>query len=355
MNANDYKELNEYLNELFIYLQDCFEPFMDIILSIFVLNDKYNKLLNDYDLNDASVENKLTFDDIYLLARKIISSLNEKYLSDFDNLIKSGELDFSYESEYYDSHFTHRNNYNFININREYNYNDVVTLVHEFFHYLTGKSGYVTNNWRWLTEFFSIYFETYAMDYLKEQGVPDDQIDYKSRLRATYNRTDSIFYFESPMLAYNFFGVVNDKSAEMLKKFYVMNVSKENFENESQCLFDWFRKKEEIYMSKNEDPCYNKYDLREYYGHLFKDYFYYFIGTVFTFYARDNCKIEDILRIYDNINDESLDFCDCLSEMQINLYDSDFDDKVIDGIKKYICDYSIEKGDKCKKNLLVKE
>lgn len=354
MNEIQYKELNNYLNELFIYLQDYYEPFLDYILPIFVLNDGYVDLLKDYNLRDNSINNNLTFNEIYETARKIVVAINTKYLPLFDNLIKSGELDFSYDCKYYDSHFTHTPKYSAININRSYNYDDVVTLIHEFFHYVSGHGDYVTKNWHWLTEFFSIYFETYSIDFLSKSNILDKEIDYKCRLRATYNLTRSIYFFESPILAYNFFGLLNDNSFRMLSKFDIVNVNKEDFIYECTRLLDWFKETEKDYKQEHFKDDYDVYELRMYYGHKFKDYFNYFIGTILAFYARKYCSIEDIIRINDNINDTNLDIIDCLNEIGIDIYDEEFKNKVIESINEYITDYSIEKEESCKKNILVK-
>jgi len=111
----------------------------------------------------------LTYQDVYNLAREIIESINSDYLEDFDKLIENGQLDFGYEGEYEDSVFVHEqkdsNIYNYINIKREFNYSDVGSLVHEFIHYTNGKNNNTIKR-RILTEFLSIYYENYAIDYL---------------------------------------------------------------------------------------------------------------------------------------------------------------------------------------------
>ena len=56
-----------------------------------------------------------------------------------------------------------------ININREFNYNDVRLLVHEFIHYTNGK--HISPNRHYFTEFLSIYFEFYTIDYLLKKGI----------------------------------------------------------------------------------------------------------------------------------------------------------------------------------------
>ena len=111
--------------------------------------EKINKYLNDICTfleqdNSFLLDNKLTFEDVYLLAREIIETIDFNYLKDFDKLIETGELDFSYDKEYIGS-YCHtlikdgKLKIQLININRHFNYDDVVTLIHEFIHYTNTK------------------------------------------------------------------------------------------------------------------------------------------------------------------------------------------------------------------------
>ena len=53
-------------------------------------------------------ENSLTYQDVCDCARRIIESIDKDYLPLYDDLISTGKLDFSYNSEYFDSHFSYR-------------------------------------------------------------------------------------------------------------------------------------------------------------------------------------------------------------------------------------------------------
>ena len=174
-----YDKLNYYLNEICKYLEKENAFLLENIYAISRLNDEVLKHIEDYRLDNKTKQNKLTFEDVFLLARKIIASIDKSYLESFDNLIKSGELDFSFESAYEDSVCIsmHRKNQvkQIININREFNYNDVRLLVHEFIHYTNGK--HISPNRHYFTEFLSIYFEFYTIDYLLKKGINKDEID----------------------------------------------------------------------------------------------------------------------------------------------------------------------------------
>ena len=165
-----YNKLNDYLNEICKYLevQDSF--LIDNLHILAGLNDKMLMFLNNYNFDNKVITNKLTFEDVFNLAREIIEQIDASYLDSFDNLIKTGELDFSYENKYYGSHYQYFYNDNrevvgkLININREFSYDDVLTLVHEFIHYTNGDK--ITNNRYYLTEFLSIIYRKFHLRYL---------------------------------------------------------------------------------------------------------------------------------------------------------------------------------------------
>ena len=341
MTENQYKELNAYLNELFIYLEGKFEPMINNILPIFILNDKYKELIEKYNLDVQYKENGLTYNDVYLLAKEIIEQINPKYLNDYNNLIRTGELDFSYEDEYYDSNFTHTKNHNLININRSFNYSDVETLIHEYFHYINGKETTSYNRFL-LTEFLSIYFELYAIDYLINNDIPLDEINYSKRIMSTYKRVKNIYYVEIPIITYSKFGSIDETSYKMLCEFYAGNLTKEQFDYECETLLNWFKDVEKEYKISNFKCDYDEFDLRKHYSGMFENYFLYFIGTVFAFYAKENCNIKDIVYINDHINDQGLSVFDCLEKMKTDTEDDDFDNKVIKSIEKYLTKFNVK-------------
>ena len=343
MTKEDYKKLNDYLNETFKYLEKHYDPLLWKLYSICRVNDKYYGVLSSYDLKDSSIENNLTYMDVIKIAREIINSINTKYLPDFDNLLNSGQLDFSYKNEYYDSCFIHNNNYNLININRSFNYNDVIILIHEYFHFTNGKENCSFNR-NLLTEFFSIYFETYAIDYLLKSEINKNEIDYKARLRWNYSICSLFVDYEIPFMAYYYLGNINDESYEMIISHFLSDDYKEElFDKECRLLLEFFEQIEKKYKYETFKNDYNDDDIRYNYCNLFIDCFKYVLGTLLSFYARDNCKLEDIIYMNDHINDEDKDFYDCLRIMGIDVKDKDLEDKMLDSIKKYLNTYQIKK------------
>ena len=128
MTIEEYNKLNSYLNAIFVILNDYDYFLIKNIFKIGKLNQEYLTTISKYAFPSNTKENNLTFEDVYLITREIISTIDTNYLAEYDKLIEIGILDFGYENEYSDSEFVHENN--LINIRREFNYNDVISLVH---------------------------------------------------------------------------------------------------------------------------------------------------------------------------------------------------------------------------------
>lgn len=347
MTPEEYKQLNNYLNETFLHLELENEFFVNNIVNICALNDMYYDFIKDYVLDEESIENNLTYEDVYLLAREIIESIDPKYLKDYDHLIETGELDFGYEGQYYDSCFVHeeskKNKKNYINIRREFNYDDVVSLVHEYIHYTNEKDN-LTSNGYVLSEFFSIYFEIYAIDYLIEKGIPKNEIDYQNRLRSIYYRSNNFLPLETPLIAYAMSGDISDFSYEFIKN-KLIGFSKEDFYKECYILLEFFKKKEEKYEKDHFKEKYNSDEVSSEYSYYFSSHCMYLIGTILAFYARDYCYMDDIIYMNDHINDngnDNYDILDCLKKMGIDLNQDYLMDKAFEGIYTYLSDYNIK-------------
>ena len=74
-----YNKLNDYLNEICKYLevQDSF--LLENIHILAGLNDKMLKVLNNYNFDNKVITNKLTFEDVFYLAREIIEQIDASY------------------------------------------------------------------------------------------------------------------------------------------------------------------------------------------------------------------------------------------------------------------------------------
>lgn len=339
MEKKDYEKLNNYLNEIFMILSDYDYFLLENIAEIARLNARYLSFIEKYDLSGVTKENKLTYNDVYLITRDIIESIDKYYLKDYDNLIKSGQLDFGYENEYNDSEFVHK--HNLINIRREFNYNDVISLVHEFIHFTNGKAKKSQNRYL-LTEFLSIYFEIYALDYLMEQGISSEEIGIYDRLKWTRGSSITLSRYEIIFLAYEKFGNINEETYTYLNKYYLA-MSKEEFDRECQGLLDYIIKKEDEY--KRNITC-GKEFIYDFCSPFFDNYKY-FLGTLLAFYARKYCKMEDIVYLNNHINDCELGeikLSQALKKIGIDINGSDFEQQIFDSIESYIKEYSNEKS-----------
>ena len=339
MTNEEYKKLNSYLNAIFIILNDYDYFLIKNIFKIAKLNDFYLNTVSTYDLHFNKVENHLTFEDVYLIARKIISTIDSTYLKEYDKLIEQGLLDFGYNNEYDDSEFVHQNN--LINIRREFNYNDVICLIHEFMHYINGKDKRSQNRYL-LTEFLSIYFELYALDYLIKSGINLNEIGIYDRLESTTLHSQSLSKYEIIFLAYEKFGNIDDTTIEFLNKHYV-SIPKEEFENECKKFLDYISKKEKEYK-------YNVGNKKEFIFEFcspFFDNYRYFLGTLLAYYAKEYCELEKIVFLNNHINDSELgniELSKLLNKIGIDINNKGFMTDSLESIKKYINKYSNQKS-----------
>ena len=347
MNDDEYIELNKYLNNVGNYLEKTNNLIINNIYKICKINDEYYENLYDYKFEKETKENHLSYNDVYMLAREIIESINPVYLKEYDKLINNGQLDFSYDNEYDDCEYVYieknNKNYNLININREFNYDDVVNLIHEFIHYTNGGKN-ITKNRVLFTEFLSIYFETYAIDYLIKKGINKNEIDYEIRLQSTFEKASSFYYVETPLICFMDFGSINDDNYNYFKNKYYP-IEKNAFDKECRILLDHLRKIEKKYKITHFKENYNYNELIKKYGDLLTDHFKYLFGTVLAMYAFKHCEMENILYLNEHINDENnKDIVEMLKSIGIDLNDDNFLKEALLSVKEYLSRYISVKG-----------
>lgn len=339
MKTEDYHQLNCYLNTVFNELE-CQDNFL--IRNCIMIDYSCDDLiyyLRDIEIDYDIKENNLTFQDVFFIARDIIASINPLYLKEYDNLIDSGKLDFSYNYDYPDSECVYFSNtkMNIININREFNYNDVVILIHEFFHYTNMKTDENTSEYL-LTEFISIYFEIYAQKYLID-NVPLNEINLYRRLQSTFNHCRQFQRYSPVLLTFSAFGNISEESINFINKYFY-SLPKDEFDKSCQYVLNKFKQIENKYRmdikyERNFDNNEFAYKLSE----PFKDNYRYIIGTMFAFYAIEYCDINDILYLNDNINTiefMSKDPIILLKQIGIDLNEEHFIEKVAYAIRKFV-------------------
>lgn len=323
-----YKRLNNYLNDIFIELSKKDRIFIDQLVNLAFLNTNVIRFFNGtHRVNSVSKKNNLTFNDVYLLAREIIEKINPEYLSDYDKLLESGELNFDFEDEF-DGSFMSYDKINgqlikTIDINRHFNYADVKKLVHEFFHYLNLNDA-TSFNRVFFAEFISIYFELKTQNYLlEEKKIPNDEIDINDRINIFLNCNYILFDYIYILMAYENLGDINKNTPNELKELLY---SSDNL-FESEC----------IRFIEYCDKINQKYDREEVVNKMtrqFNQHYKYIIGTLLAYYADKHCEIEDMIKFNDNIN--SSEYANLSMEEVLETVGIKINDKTINEALKII-------------------
>ncbi len=294
MTQEEYKRLNDYLNDVFLEFQKKNKIFVDNLIPIWglstIINDYFKNNIETFQIKSKS--NHLTFEDVYLLAREIIEKISPRYLGEYDELIKSGALNFNFNSKGY-SEFSF-NRYNeivnkkLINISREFNYDDVVSLIHEFFHYTQVKMNKkISYNFDFFTEFIAIYFETIAKRYLiEEKNISKDELIINNRVESLYRNNIKLYQYITVLVAYEYLGNINENTEEDLRN--ILRIRDPSFQKE--CL----QTLNKLDSFKKNKPVVN----------LFNQNYRYVVGIILAYYALEHSKLEDMVELNDKINTE---------------------------------------------------
>lgn len=372
MKKEDYKRLNDYLNDTFIYLSGYDRFFIQNMQSIFILNNMLYGKLKDIDLEHKFYKNNLTFEDVFELARNEIEKINPNYLKEFDKLIDSGrlglfkqkeninikevddyekisEIENNEEETRYDSVCSYTEDDYFIDLARKYNYNDVLMLIHEFIH--STNSSENMGEYRYiLTEFFSIYFEMYAQRNLLESGINSSELDIFDRIKDTGKISKEMNEYDLVFMSYNLFGNVKEDSYEDLKKYHIASSKKEEFESACVRLLKYFDYQKIQY--NNESKKFNLYDYRKCISILFSSGYRYLLGTLFSCYLLENGNKDKIVWLNDHINDEkmkNMNLIDVLKMIDIDLTDENINEKLVESAQNYyenLSKYSVKEEKK---------
>ena len=136
MKKNDYIKLNRYLNDIFNYLEKSDKYLFICLNDIYNISKHINDKFSDLYFDEDEITNNLSFIDVIYHVENIIKYIDSKYIPIFRNVINNGELNFSYNKEEEGNYFLNKDDVGIINIDREYNYQDVINLSHEFGHYV---------------------------------------------------------------------------------------------------------------------------------------------------------------------------------------------------------------------------
>lgn len=372
MKKEDYKRLNDYLNDTFIYLSGHDRFFIQNMQSIFILNNMLYGKLKDLELEHKFHENNLTFEDVFELARNEIEKINSNYLKEFDKLIDSGRLGLFKQEEninikevdYYEKLSEVENNEEetrntsicfytedgyFIDLARTYNYDDVLSLIHEFIH--STNSSKNMGEYRYiLTEFFSIYFEILSKKNLLENGINSSELDIFDRIKDTGKISKEMNEYDLVFISYNLFGNIKENSYEDLEKYHIVSSTKKEFECACVRLLKYFDYQKIQY--NNESKEFNLHDYRKCISILFSSGYRYLLGTLFSCYLLENENKDKIVWLNDHINDEkmkNMNLIDVLKMIDINLTDENINEKLVESAQKYyenLSKYSVKEEKK---------
>ena len=338
MKKEDYQKLNSYLNEIFKYMEEEDKFLLENYNLIFLLSEKLYNKLQDIDTEYYQVTNDLTFMDVYNIAREIIESINPNYLKLYDKIMNNGELNFSFNGEE-DNYFLNLDDKNIglINIMREYNYQDVIKLVHEFAHYINIKGKKSTNIGYILEEFIARKFELYAIKYLMDKEIPEEEINPHVTVDLLLDDLYNFIYSYPLLVSYYNFGSIDEKTSELFSKYFY-KIDKDNFERYCNNVLERFKitESECVNASMEDDENIDSVDIVMEQSKYLSDGYRYILGGMLAFYDFD---IKCIIDITDNINTkkyESTSLFEFLNMLNIDITTDDFIDKVVHNISDFV-------------------
>ncbi len=340
MTDEQYQKLNEYMNNCFQGLEKCDSFYLRNISSIAYLSQSFKNEIGPFLLKNNAIQNHLSFQDIYALAREVIETIHPKYLEQFDTIIESGVLDFSYDHEYTDSHFIFLCQLEQceINLNREFNYNDVVILIHEFFHLLNGTKKKFSKNQYLVTEFISIYFETFAVKYLIDvKHIPPTEICAYDRLLSTLHACNIVDNYSIPFAMYEWLGEVHPKNLPFISRY--VSISEKEFSDMSEQLLQMFEQKNQEYCDKYRIVT-NIENRNHYLAKEFRQYRY-ILGTLLAFYAQAHVNIQSMVSFNDHINEfQSIGISQLMQEqLKIDINEKTFSNECLLSILTFLDQY----------------
>lgn len=304
------------------------------------LIDYFLDLHIDLDNTKKNKKNVLISKEIlFSLTREIIEIIDKDYVQEFDLFVKQKRITFSnfpVSSQIFNLTpnnldktrymvFGNSPKIAYIQLTRCFNYSDVVSLVHEFMHHTNRFLSSVDDvNSQKYTEYISIYFEFFALDYLvNEKNVKKEDINCEWRLSNTKKCTH---YFYNMIIIY-LYKLTGDISFKQFCDFVTSNNIHVNVENFDEYL-------------KNINKMINNNDKFE---DIIEKAKRYFLGTLLAFSTRENYNPSYALEFNKSLTSNKYDK-DKAKEIERRYEEIEKDDSVYIGMDKYINKYLL-----CKK------
>ncbi len=324
------------MNDIFNYLEKSDKYLFICLNDIYNISKHINDKFSDLYFDEDEITNNLSFIDVIYHVENIIKYIDSKYIPIFRNVINNGELNFSYNKEEEGNYFLNKDDVGIINIDREYNYQDVINLSHEFGHYLCNKGKGQTELGYLLDEFIGRYFEIQAVNYLINNGFKENEIKASYYLEYLFdNNYEFMNYYPLLLMYYNFGSIDNDSKNLFIKYFYNINLKKfDEMCLEKLDLLEYI-KKEFIKECDCNGVIMNEEDIIYEISKVFSEDYRYILGTVLALYPLDK---KDIIDFVDNINTkkyENTNLFEILKKLNIDIRDNSFKKSIDNSIKKY--------------------
>ena len=355
-----YDKLNEYYNDVCLGLLINDKFFLDNSYAFGRLTTYIFELLDNLK-KEQKKEDCLTFLEIFDKAKEIIEKINPNYLKDFDDIIDKGILEVDYEKleipfnertkndAYFNANYDGRTEvYNpdkgNIHMEVSFNYDAIIILIHEFFH----KINHSDNKARYLlSEYISIYFELYAYEMLKKQGIDKNKLSLNERL---YN----LLYNAEFLNRKGFFLGVFDKFGKYDDSMYdflnYSHFSRNQFNIALLTELKEFEQYEEEYNNSEEFK--QEYTTKQDYitSKYNRDYIY-FLGTILAYYSLYNIDKKKVLSLNEELaKNKKMTLDDALNILGITLDDQTIEN-ALNSIYTYIKENNLYNEDEISKGL----
>jgi len=194
-----------------------------------------------------------------------------------------------------------------VNIPLTYTLDDVRVIIHEFFHLHSNLSSKNNSKNKFLNEFPSIYFEEVVVDFLKEKGYSEYDLDINFRVFDSLLNFDIVMPIIKYLVKYRENGFVNIKMLSQdileIQQNIINNCLQKNmsmdevdeklklngvFGDTNQIIFNLVFNLNSIFLLKKRSI----FNLTPY-----------LLGTIFTNSAIKNCcSMDEIIKLSDNLN-----------------------------------------------------
>ena len=178
-------------------------------------------------------ENNIGVSELINQAINILGMFSKDYKKLLEEIIKNGVINFYDATDETFSYTTFKNNYADVSIDRNYNVEDLLKIIHEFFHYVHIDNFNRTpgeEDCYIYTEFFALTAEMYAMFYMYKNNIyKNDIIIYlKKYIMILYSYANKTFIQGSVMHIYD---ICNDFSDEAINEYIKLTNTSEEIKN----------------------------------------------------------------------------------------------------------------------------